>query len=201
MRRRRTWIAGSVVVGGAALGAGLLVSHGSAGPAPAPGVSAGVSSLQRLPPATDVPSAVARFVRLAASARGTDPEQALRAVRRLRSNLGRTSSAVYAFESAHGAPCFVLVGHAGACAKTASDGTPGLQWTIGGGYGDVPSNLVGIVSDDVTGVTLLIDGSAVPVSLKNNVVFGEFSSAAKRAKIVVHRADRIQNSVEIELDG
>jgi hypothetical protein len=160
-----------------------------------------VSSLKTLPPATDIPSDVARFVRLAAPARGTNPEQAMKEVRRLRSNLGRTRATVYAFENAHGAPCFILVGHAGACAKNASDGTPGLHWTIGGGYGDVPSNLVGIASDDVTGVTLLVDGSAVPVSLRNNVVFGEFSSTAKRAEIVISRADGIRNSVEIKLDG
>ena len=189
------------MVGGAAVVGVFVASHGSAGPAPPPGVSAGVSSLRTLPPEAHVPSAVARFVRFAAPARGTDVEKAMRNVRRLRSDLGTTKSAVYAFENANGAPCFILVGHAGSCAKSASDGSPGLQWTIGGGYGDVPSNLVGIASDDVARVTLLVDGAAVPVSLKNNVVFGEFPSAAKRAEIVVHRQDRSESTIEIRLDG
>jgi hypothetical protein len=140
-------------------------------------------------------------VRFVAPARDTDPEQAMRSVRKLRSDLGRTRSAVYAFENTHGAPCFILVGHAGTCAKSASDGSPGLHWTIGGGYGDVPSNLVGIASDDVTRVTLLIDGSSVPVSLKNNVVFGEFTSTGKRAEIVVHRADGSESTIQVRLDG
>jgi hypothetical protein len=177
-----------------------LAGSGSAGRAPSPGVSAGVAALDRLPPATDVPQSVVQFVDFVAPQRGSDPKQALARVRRLRSGLGKTHADLYAFRSGAGAPCFILVGEVGACARSASDGTPGLQWTIGGGMPGNPSDLVAIASDDVAAVGLAVDGAPIPVSLANNVAFAEYRASARHAQITIARRDGTSGTVEIQLD-
>jgi hypothetical protein len=196
---RRFGVLAAALAGAAALVVGFA-AHGSASRQPPPGVSAGVSAMKRVPPEANLPAPVIRFVNAAASARATDPRQALTRVRKLRSKLGTTRADVYAFENAAGAPCFILVGHVGLCPASPSDGNPGLQWTIGGGYGDVPSNLVGIAGDDVRRVELTVDGVAVPVTLQNNVIFGEYPSSAKRAKITIVRKDGTRSTDEVQLE-
>jgi hypothetical protein len=198
-RGRRLAVVSAAVAGAAALVVGFA-GHGSAGQQPPPGVSAGVSALKRVPPKANLPAPVVRFVNTAASARATNPQQALTRVRKLRSKLGTTRADVYAFENAAGAPCFILVGHVGLCPASPSDGNPGLQWTIGGGYGDLPSNLVGIAGDDVRRVELTVDGAAVPVTLQNNVVFGEYPSSGKRAKVTIVRKDGTRSADEVQLE-
>jgi hypothetical protein len=188
-----------LVAAAASTAAGVLAAVGS-GSHPPPGVSAGVSSLERLPAVATLPPRVAHFVDVAARARGMDPEQAKSRVRKLRTHLGKTGADLYAFESSRGAACFILVGQVGICPESASDGSPGLQWTIGGGYLDVPSNLVGIASDDVQRVELTIDGHAVPTSLQNNVVFAEYPQSAKLARITIDRRDGSQSSVDVQLE-
>ena len=189
----------ALVLGGGAVLAVQLVGSGTAGHEPPKGVSAGVSALDRLPPASNVPADVVRFVQFVAPQRGIDPKRALAEIRRLRSNLGATHADLYAFRSGRGAPCFVLVDQVGACARSAADGSPGLHWTIGGGYGDVPSSLVGIASDDVQSVELTVDGDPVPVSLANNAVFAEYPSGSQRAEITIHRKDGTQSTVHVQL--
>jgi hypothetical protein len=187
-------------LGAAALVGVRLAGSGSAGQEPPPGVSAGVSALDRLPPARAVPSEVVRFVRAVAPQRGTDPERALRQIRRLRTGLGKTRADLYAFRSATGAPCFILVGEVGLCPRSATDGTPGLQWTIGGGMPGNPSDLVAIASDDVAAVGLAVDGTPVPVSLANNVAFAEYPASAGYAQITIARRDGTTGTVEIQLE-
>jgi hypothetical protein len=187
------------VAAGAALVAQLARS-GSASRPPSPGVSAGVAALDRLPAATDVPQSVVQFVDFVAPQRDSDPQQALARIRRLRSGLGKTHADLYAFRSGTGAPCFILVGEVGACARSATDGTPGLQWTIGGGMPGNPSNLVAIASDDVAAVGLAVDGTPVPVSLVNNVAFAEYPASARHAQITIARRDGTSGTVEIRLD-
>jgi hypothetical protein len=177
-----------------------LAGSGSAGRAPSPGVSAGVAALDRLPPATDVPQSVVQFVDFVAPQRDSDPKQALAHIRRLRSGLGKTRADLYAFRSGTGAPCFILVGEVGACARSATDGTPGLQWTIGGGMPGNPSDLVAIASDDVAAVGLAVDGTPVPVSLANNVAFAEYAASARHAQITIVRHDGTTGTVEIQLE-
>jgi hypothetical protein len=149
-------------------------------------VSAGVSALAgpgRAP--ASIPPEVRLFVAHTARMTQTDEAQALAGLRELRSGLGATGAAVYAYRSSSGSPCFVLTGYGGACAQDPRDGTPGLHWTIGGGHDAAPSVLVGIAGDDVSRVELRVDGAAVPVSLSDNVVFAEFPASAKQATIVV----------------
>jgi hypothetical protein len=187
-----------VLAAAASTAAGVLAAMGSA--PPPPGVSAGVSSLERLPAVATLPPRVAHFVDVAASARGMDPAQAKTRVRELRTDLGTTHADVYAFASSRGAACFVLTGQVGICPESASDGSPGLQWAIGGGYPGDPSNLVGIASDDVKRIQLTVDGRDVPTSLQNNVVFAEYPQSAKLARITIRRRDGSQSSVEVQLE-
>jgi len=198
-RRTRLLVGAAALAGGAVL-AVQLAGHGSAGREPPQGVSAGVSALDRLPPAATVPASVVRFVDTVAPQRDTDPQRALAQIRKLRSDLGRAHSDLYAFRSAAGAPCFILVGQVGICAKSATDGSPGLHWTIGGGTASVPSNLVGIASDDVRAVELAIDGVSVPVSLVNNAVFAEYATSGKNAVITIVRKDGTRSTVQVQLE-
>jgi hypothetical protein len=200
LRLRKRLLVPAIAVFAAAFAGGMLAVRGSANQPPPPGVSAGVSALERLPAASNLPPQVVRFVEFAATARATNPEQAKARVRRLRSHLGRTDADLYAFRTSGGATCFVLVGEVGACPKSADDGSPGLQWTIGGGHDDVPSSLVGIASDDVTRVDLAVDGTDIPVSLRNNVAFAEYPSTANQAVITIHRMDGSQTTVQVRLE-
>jgi hypothetical protein len=199
IRNKKLLFALVLAAAAASTAAGVLAAVGSA-PHPPAGVSAGVSSLERLPPVTTLPPRVAHFVDVAARARGMDPEQAKTHVRKLRTHLGATGADVYAFASSRGAACFILTGEVGLCPESASDGSPGLQWTIGGGYPGAPSNLVGIASDDVTRIELTVDGRDVPTSLQNNVVFAEYPQSAKLARITIHRRDGSQSSVDVQLE-
>jgi hypothetical protein len=199
IRNKKLLFALVLAAAAASTAAGVLAAVGSA-PHPPPGVSAGVSSLDRLPAVATLPPRVAHFVDVAAGARGMDPEQAKIRVRELRTNLGTTGADVYAFESSRGAACFILTGQVGICPASASDGSPGLQWTIGGGYPGRPSNLAGIASDDVTRIQLRVDGRDVPTSLQNNVVFAEYPQSAKLARITIHRRDGSQSSVDVQLE-
>jgi len=199
-RRTRLAFVAAATLGAAALVGVRLAASGSAGQEPPPGVSAGVSALDRLPPARAVPPEVVRFVRAVAPQRATDPERALGQIRRLRAGLGKTRADLYAFRSATGAPCFILVGEVGLCPRSATDGSPGLQWTIGGGMPGNPSNLVAIASDDVAAVGLAVDGTPVPVSLVNNVAFAEYPASARHAQITIARRDGTSGTVEIRLE-
>ena len=199
-RRSRLVFVAAATLGAATLVGVRLAASGSAGPEPPPGVSAGVSALDRLPPARAVPPEVVRFVRAVAPLRGTDHERALARVRRLRAGLGETHADLYAFRAATGAPCFLLVGEVGLCPRSATEGSPGLQWTIGGGMPGNPSNLVAIASDDVEAVGLVIDGAPVPASLANNVAFAEYPASARHAQITIARHDGTSGTVEIQLD-
>jgi len=199
-RRRKAVLAGGVSAALAMVAIVVFAGHGSANQPPPPGVSAGVSSLERLPPEAVLPPSVARYVDMASRVRSTDPAQARARVRKLRSHLGTTNADLYAFRTNGGSTCFILVGEVGLCPKSASDGSPGLQWTIGGGYPGSPSNLVGIASDDVVRVELAVDGHDVPVSLRNNAVFGEYPSSARQAEITVRRRDRSQSVIHVQLE-
>jgi hypothetical protein len=201
MARRRLGlgIAAAVLGAGALLGV-QLAGYGFAGREPPPGVSAGVSALDHLPPAATVPASVVRFVDAVAPQRDTDPHTALAEIRKVRSDLGRAHADLYAFRSSAGAPCFILVGQVGTCARSARDGSPGLHWTIGGGSSSLPSNLVGIASDDVRAVELEVDGASVPVSLVNNAVFAEYPAAARNAVITIDREDGSHTTVQVQLE-
>lgn len=185
--------------------AGLVVAvgavRGEAGRAPSPGLTAGVSALNQLPPEAAIGAEAARFVRSAAIATGTDVATAVARVRLLRTDLGSASREVYAFPSASGSTCFTLTRTGSSCARRPEDGTPGIHWLIGGGTSDAPSALVGIVADDVLKVRLTVDGREVPTTIANNVVFGEYADPADTAEIVVERSDGTASSEIVRLGG
>jgi hypothetical protein len=167
---------------------------------PAPGVTAGVHALAAPGAATSpVPPEVRSFVTHSAQMTRSDPEKALADVRPLRRMLGGGQSAVWAYRSAAGAPCFILTGYGGACAQSPADGMPGLHWMLGGGHDRSPSVLAGIASDDVARVELRVDGAPVPVSLSNNVVFAEFAANATEAAIVVVHKDGSTSRASLRL--
>lgn len=199
--RKRIVVAAAVALAAiaAAVAGGVALAGG--GDKPPPGVTAGVSALTRLPPQAHVPDNVAWFVKFESQATGTDPAKALKGVRLLRQNLGTAHADVYAFTNAKGSPCFLLTGDSGTCARSPANGTSGLHWTIGGGDAQRPSNLVGIASDDVTEVQLTVDGTRVPVSLVNNVAFGEFPQGHDHATIVVIHRGGSESTASVALQG
>jgi hypothetical protein len=201
-RSRRTTVAlACVALVAATVTAAFVAGRSDATRGPSPGVTAGVSSFKQLPPAATLPTEVQRFVQSATAATGTDLAAAKTRVVLLRRDLGSAGRAVYGFLNSGGSPCFTLTGTFSSCARQPQDGTPGLHWSIGGGYKDVPNALVGVAADDVTEVKLTIDGRTVPVSLANNIAFAEFSLTAQNAEIVIIRADGTSYTENIKLDG
>jgi hypothetical protein len=197
-RRNRLWVLAALclLVCGAAT---ILATYVAAGGSPSPGVSAGVSGFAKAPIAESFPPDVARFIAHEAPRSGLDPTVARQNVRKLRTNLGTLHSDVYAFKTPGGSVCFILSGHGGTCPPKPTAGSPGLQWVIGGGYDSFPGRLVGLASDEVQSVRLVVDGSVVSVSLSNNVAFAEFPNAARRATMTIHRADGSESTVEVTL--
>jgi len=198
---RRAWIA-IVLVGATATVILVAVStRGQAQPSLPPGVTAGVSILD-IPAATPKMDARVRSaIDLLAHAGNTDATSAFASVRLLRRGLGSDGSDLYGFQSESGSPCVVLIGHAGFCARSPDAGTPGLHWALGGATAQSPGRLLGIASDDVSGVSLEIDGSAVPVSLADNVVYAEFPNGDGEATVHVTRTDGRSTSFTVSLDG
>ncbi|HXQ86446.1 MAG: hypothetical protein WCE47_14000 [Gaiella sp.] len=196
------WIVliGSLVVAITA-GTTVVIAVGNAGSEPPSGVSTGVSSLDRLPAVSNLPPKVQAWLTYDSTLSGTDPTQARASVRRLRSTLGTTQSDVYAFRSRSGATCYLITGRTGSCPQDASRGTPGFQWTIGGGYPGVPSALAGVVADDVSAIELTVDGKDVPVSIENNFAFAEFPTTAQRADVSVRHVSGAVSSFNVNLQG
>jgi hypothetical protein len=64
--------------------------------------------------------------------------------------------------------------------------TPDFYWKLGGGNGgDEPSYLIGFAGTDVQSVSLTVDGSSVPVNMRDSVAFAQYTNSAKTATIVV----------------
>lgn len=200
-RAQRLIAATVAVIAAASVSVFALTKEGEAVRSSSPGVSAGVSAFDRLPPVANVPPEVDEFIGFAARGPNVDQAKARAGLRLLRTGLGQDGKSVYAFRNELGSPCFVLAGEGGACAPKPENGTPGLHWLIGGGSADQPASLVGIVADDVTEVQLQVDGALVPVSIANNVAFAEYSAAAEVADIVVVRRDGTRSGDRIDLQG
>lgn len=156
--------------------AALASAHAllAAGTAPATGVSAGVSAFADLPQATASPSVAATVARLASSI-GMSGAAALRELRALRTGVGPLSVTLYGFAAADGSNCIFLPGWVAGCGA-ATEGPRGTQFVIGGGWParvasqtvDVPSTLAGIVSDDVSGAQLSINGVKRALPIRHN---------------------------------
>ncbi len=192
------WLLISVLVAATVTAAALYVGRaGSVPPA-----NSQVSALTRLPAPATIPGQVQSFLTTFGAETGTSATDASSDVRLLRKGLGASKSDdVYAFPSASGAVCFILLGVSATCGHQGDTQTPGLSWMIGGGDATTPSRFVAVAVDDITAVTLEVDGSSVPVSLVNNVAYAEFPSDAKAATIHVERADGSSSSAQLSLDG
>jgi len=202
LKSKKTIVSAAAAAAAIAVAAALaFAGHGQAQRSLPPGVTAGVSAFRTVPAAASIPPEVARFVDSAAQATASNAVEARGQIRVLRSDLGRAGRSVYGFLNVNGSPCVYVIGDSGFCAKRPADGTPGLHWAIGGGYAEVPSNLLGVASDDVVQVKLVIDGAEVPLSLKNNIAYAEFPQMAKRAEIVIIRGDGTSNAETINLQG
>ena len=185
----------------AVLATALIVGPSASGDDRRPGIAAGVRSVIALPPEASLPLQVRFAVDRMAVETGTDRASARANVRRLRSNLGVLRSELYAFRARNGSVCWILTDFVGSCPDSVERGSPGLQWTIGGGYDHVPGALVGIAADDVRAVRLVLDGTARAASLVNNAVFAEVPRGAKQAEIVIEHRDGTTNSARVALNG
>jgi hypothetical protein len=201
MIRRSLNLGIASIIVAAAIVLWLTADSGFAGDAPPPGVSAGVSAFDRSPRAGATTPELQSDIALLASTIKTDVGRAMRDLHVFRTGLGVERLNVYAFRNDLGSPCVVVGDFTGFCAKRPTDGTPGLHWAIGGGTKTSPSRLVGVASDDVTSIELVVDRQNIPVSLENNVVFGEFPADATNASVTIRRADGAQNSFDVALKG
>lgn len=160
-----------------------------------------ISALTKLPPQANLPDRVLGFIAQAAGPTQSDPQEIKGRVRLLREGLGVRKLDAYGYLDSQGRPCFFIPGEVGSCATIADTDTPGFYWTIGGGYPDTPSNLIGLATDDVRSVSLIIDGTEVPVSIINNLAFAEYPNTANLATVVVKRADGGEQSASLHLKG
>lgn len=194
------------IAGATSAGVLLFAGGGTAGPSLSPsppgGVGHGVSSLETLPVVQGpLPARVQEAVRDMAARSGVEVAIVQGKLKLLRSGLGAFNSKVYAFRNVSGSICFIVTSRAASCPSSAFKGSLGFQWTIGGGYNNFPSALFGVVADDVTKIGLVVDDTAVPVSIQNNFAFAEFAREAKEADIIISRSDGTVSSDHVKLQG
>lgn len=98
--------------------------------------------------------------------------------RRLRGDLGANRVGLFAVPTTGGVVCFLVNEnpYVGSCASEFSraQGNVAVALYFGGG---VPFTVAGLASDEVTGVTVVVDGQPRAASLKNNVFFWQSDSA------------------------
>lgn len=159
--------AGVVAIATAAAALGYIHANGG----PSPGTSAGVSALTRVPAQFSLPPDVLRFVQQVAPFTQTDPTVAVRRTRRLRTNLGKPGSDLYAFRGNNGAVCFTLQRQLALCPRSANSGEPGLQWAVGGGMPGEAASVVAIVADNVATAAITAGSDRREVPIINNTIY------------------------------
>jgi hypothetical protein len=192
-------IAGTLVLF-AASGAFLFAATRGEAQKPLPGLSAGVSALERLPAASNIPPDVLKTLGYLDPRVVGPSHEAAPKLRRLRADLGTAHLGLYALRSKTGSVCFILERDSALCPSAITAGSPGLLWTIGGGTEAVPGSLAGVAADPVEAVELTIDGNHVPATLKNNAVFAELPAGGHEASIVVRFDDGRTETIDVQLD-
>jgi hypothetical protein len=163
------------------------------------GASARFSVLGGAAAPSQLPPEVRRFAAFVASTTHLSRDTALARVRLLRSTVGSARGSLYALEGGTGAPCFILTHYGGTCGVA---GSTQPAWVIGGGGQDGnPAVLVGLAPDDVTAVTLTVDGRSVAVSLDHNVVFAQFPTGAGFARVATTYVDGTTTTEQLSLTG
>lgn len=185
------WKITAAVIGAmiAAMAAALFITTktGSAGQAP-PGLTAGVSALDRLPAEANVPADVLDTLRY------FDPDvvgpfnEAKGKLRKLRSGGRGADVDIYAFRSQTQSVCVIVRNYSGLCPSSLRSGPSGVLFSIGGGYGtaETPPVFAGVAADHVTDVDLWVDEVEVPVSIETNSLFAELPLGARSVRIVIH---------------
>jgi hypothetical protein len=199
LRNPRTTIA-LLTTAVAAAALAVVVALGQAGDPPPVGLAAGVSALGRVASAKGpIAPDVKKFAQVNAKTLGATVPEIMAQVRLLRSGLGKHSRDVYAFRI-NGAVCFVLSGEGGTCSR--GSGSSSFAWTIGGGDGITDAGaLVGVAADDVSAITLTVDGKPIAVSLANNIAYAELPLDGKLAVFTVHHKDGKETTDTVRLQG
>jgi hypothetical protein len=198
--RRSVVLAGVVVL--AAIGTASAVAYHYLGPSP--GLSAGLSSLDNLPP-TPWPSSLPRTaLDNAAAATGLTPKQAARRLRLVQTglSLGQESAndvSLYAFEGKAGTGCLFITGpdSGGICLPswmTKNPALDGLAYADGGGSSPRtpgPVAVYGLVADNVSEVDTEISGVAHNVPIVNNSFYADYDrlTSADAITLIVHFDD------------
>lgn len=164
-----------------------------------PGLTAGVSSLLTAPRAGDIPPDVESMLEAFPPTTVGSAAEVRRSLRLLRSDLGGARRAIYAFRSQTGSVCFVVSGHSGVCPASVTAGGPGLLWAIGGGTESAPGSFAGVVSDSVSGISLVIDGQPVPVSIANNAAFADLPRDGMSAVITISYTNGSEEKISLRL--
>jgi hypothetical protein len=199
-KRFSVFVALGVIALAALIGFFLNTSSGTARQPP-PGLTAGVSALDDLPPEANIPADVVRSLNaLPPDVVGLVAETQKK-IRKLRSNLGASGTNIYAFRSRTKSACLIVPQYATICPHELEAGGPGLLWAIGGGTERIPGALVGLAADNVTGVDLTVDQVAIPVTLLNNAVFADLPRDAVQATVVIHYVDADDQTATINLRG
>lgn len=181
--RRRTAVAVSVAVL-AAVGAGTAVAYHLLGPSP--GFTAGLSSLDTLPPVPWPSSLPKEELPNLAKATGLTASQAEQRLRLLQSglSLGKASGvSLYAFPGNSGSACLFATGplSGGTCLPTWMTSNPALDsvaWVAWGGDGPKsttgPLAVFGLVADNIHQVESEISGVTRNVPIVNNSFYTDY---------------------------
>jgi hypothetical protein len=99
--------------------------------------------------------------------------------RRLRGNLGTNHVALFAVPTSGGVVCFLVNErtYVGSCASEFSRAQGNVAVALYFGEG-VPFTVAGLASDEVKGISVLVNGERRVASLENNVFFWQSDSAA-----------------------
>lgn len=189
LTRMRSWRRRSVVLVGvvllAAVTAASAVAYHYLGPSP--GFSAGLSSLDNLPPAPWPSSLPRDALDNAAGVAGLTPDQALARLRLAQSGLslgqekGKDIS-LYAFEGKAGTACLFITGPDASAICLPSEMThnpalDGVAFADGGGESAQtpgPFAVWGLVADNVSGVDTDVSGVTHSVPIVNNSFYADY---------------------------
>jgi hypothetical protein len=165
-RDRRVIVAVAVVALLGAAGASAFAIYGSG---PSPGLTAGVSSLDRLPRPASLPDSVTSHLGQLASFVGISTADAEARMRRLRVDLPQGD--LYAFRGTEGRICFILTRGVSLCPNSASAGDPGVNWATSGGSPGEEAAVVAVVADNVSSVDVIAGDARTPVPIINNSIY------------------------------
>jgi hypothetical protein len=207
MRRRRTivvllgtiFIGGTLALAASALGVDVLPSQSAHYGDWAPGITAPVGAVDRVPAEAGAPADVLENVRKMAAATGGDPATAVATLRKPRSNLGVSRESLYVFKPDGRATCLMLRKRSSTCPTSAETSTPGVLFMVSGGYPSwatadgiaVPSAIVGVAADNVRAISLIQNGKERALPIKNNAFFSELENAAPSERWSTLRIDYV----------